>query len=51
MRKILQDNINARINIIILLPRELALALQNDEQLNDLLSCVTTAQGNMSNIH
>ena len=31
--------------------RELALALQNDEQLNNLLSCVTTAQGNMSNIH
>ena len=31
--------------------RELTLAMQNDEQLNNLLSCVTTAQGNMSNIH
>ena len=32
--------------------RELALAMQNDEELNNLLSCVTTAQGNMlSNIH
>ena len=32
--------------------RELALAVQNDEELNNLLSCVTTAQGDMlPNIH
>ena len=32
--------------------RELALAVQNNEQLKDLLSCVTIAQGDMlSNIH
>ena len=32
--------------------RELSLAVQNDEELNDLLSCVITTQGNMlSNIH
>ena len=31
---------------------ELALAVQNDEELNNLLSCVTTAQGDMlPNIH
>ena len=27
--------------------RELALAVENDEELNNLLSCVTTAQGDM----
>ena len=32
--------------------RELALAVQNGEELNNLLSCVTTAQGDMlPNIH
>ena len=32
--------------------RELALAMQNGEVLNNLLSCVTTAQGDMvPNIH
>ena len=32
--------------------RELALAVRNDEKLNNLLSCMTTAQGGMlSNIH
>ena len=32
--------------------RELALAVQNDEDLNNLFSCVTTAQGDMlPNIH
>ena len=28
--------------------RELALPVQNDEELNNLLSCVTTAQSDMS---
>ena len=32
--------------------RELALAVENDEELNNLLSCVTIAQGSMlSNVH
>ena len=32
--------------------RELALAVQNGEEFNNLLSCVTTAQGDMlPNIH
>ena len=32
--------------------RELALAVQNDEDLNNLFSCVTNAQGDMlPNIH
>ena len=32
--------------------QELALAVQNGEELNNLLSCITTAQGDMlPNIH
>ena len=57
MRKILQDNINARNtqdNCRSLPPnaRELALGVRNNEELNNLLSWVTIFQGGMLlNIH
>ena len=41
MQEILPDNINARN------AQELAVAVQNDEEFNNLLSCVTIAQGGM----
>ena len=54
--KILQDNINTHMHehfwCLSTSARELAMAVQNDQELNNLFSCVTIDQrGMLSNIY